>query len=429
MPAVVLVSIDGFSAALAADPALRTPALRGLAARGVAAAGLRPAFPSVTWPCHTTLITGTAPARHGILGNEVLDRASGVVLCHEGDRCDTPPRVPTLWDAAADGGRSVAALCWPKTRGATRLADNVPEFLDQELFEAWVSQPLWDEARALRLPVERYAEWSRVRALSPLQDWLTLELARHVLRQRPPDLLLVHFLTLDSFQHEFGPGSPEARWALEHLDMLLTTLLADLDAGGRLATTDVIVIGDHGFVEVGRRSLPTDALRAAGLLRVDTSGQVTGGEARVVANGGSAHVYVAPGRGHLERAREVLAAAPGVAEVLGPETFADLGLPRPQDDPTQGDLVLHAAEGWFITRHATVEDAATALDYRGTHGHRPDDPRLHAGFVAAGPSIHTGTRVGVLDQLDIAPTAAAILGVALPTAERPPSPLILRRAR
>jgi len=65
MPAVALISIDGFSAALAADPAVRLPALRGLAARGVSASGLRPAFPSVTWPCHTTLITGVAPARHG----------------------------------------------------------------------------------------------------------------------------------------------------------------------------------------------------------------------------------------------------------------------------------------------------------------------------------------------------------------------------
>ena len=137
MAPVVIVSIDGFSAALAADPTLRLPALRGLAARGVAAAGLRPAFPSVTWPCHTTLVTGTAPARHGILGNEVLDRASGHGLFHEGDVCDTPPRVPTLWDATAAAGRSSAALCWPKTRGVTALTDNVPEFLDQELFEAW----------------------------------------------------------------------------------------------------------------------------------------------------------------------------------------------------------------------------------------------------------------------------------------------------
>lgn len=426
MPAVALISIDGFSAALAADPSLRLPALRGLAARGVSASGLRPAFPSVTWPCHTTLVTGVAPARHGILGNEVFDRASGRVLCHEGDRCDTPPRVPTLWDAAAAAGLRTAALCWPKTRGATTLADNVPEFLDQELFEAWASRPLWDEARALGLPVERYAEWSSVRTLCPLQDWLTLELARHVVRRRPPDLLLVHFLMVDAFQHEFGPGSPEARWALEHVDSLVATLLADLDAAGRLEGTDVIVVGDHGFVEVAHRSLPNDALRAAGLLRVDAAGHVIGGAARVVANGGSAHVYVTGGRGSVERTREVLATAPGVREVLGPETFADLGLPQPEQDPTQGDLVLHAAEGWFFTCHATPELAAAALSYRGTHGHRPDDPRLHAGFIAAGPSIVAGARVAVLDQLDVAPTAAALLGLKMPTAERAPSPLILR---
>jgi predicted AlkP superfamily pyrophosphatase or phosphodiesterase len=383
----------------------------------------------VTWPCHTTLITGVTPARHGILGNEVLDRSSGRVLCHEGDRCDTPPRVPTLWDAAAAAGLTTAALCWPKTRGSPTLADNVPECLDQELFEAWASRPLWDEARALGLPLGRYAEWSTVRTLAPLQDWLTLELTRHVLRRRPPDLLLVHFLMVDSFQHEFGPGSPEARWALEHVDGLVATLLADLDTAGRLQTTDVLVIGDHGFVEVGRRSLPNDALRAAGLLRVDGAGHIVGGDVRVVANGGSAHVYVAPGRGTVERTRDVLAAVPGVQEVIDPGAFSALGLPQPGEDPTQGDLILHAAEGWFFTGHATFEAAATARDYRGTHGHRPDDPRLHAGFVAAGPSIHTGARVGVLDQRDIAPTAAAILGVALPTAERPPSPLILRRPR
>jgi hypothetical protein len=51
---------------------------------------------------------------------------------------------------------------------------------------------------------------------------------------------------------------------------------------------------------------------------------------------------------------------------------------------------------------------------------------LHAGFVAAGPSVAEGARLGVLDQLDVAPTVAAMLGVKLPAAARPPSPLILR---
>jgi predicted AlkP superfamily pyrophosphatase or phosphodiesterase len=428
MPAALLISIDGLSARLLADPALRLPALRGLAARGVQAAGLRPAFPSVTWPCHTTLVTGVAPARHGILGNEVFDRTSGRLLCHEGDRSGTAPRVPTLWDAAAGAGLRTAALCWPQTRGAGTLGDHVPEFLDQALFEEWSSRPLWDEARALGLPVERYAEWSNARLLAPLQDWLTLELTRHVVRRRPPDLLLTHFLAVDSFQHEFGPNSPEARWALEQVDVLVSTLLADLDAAGRLSRTDVIAVGDHGFVEVGRRSLPNDALRAAGLLRVDASGAVTGGDARVAANGGSAHVYVTGGPRVLGRAREVLEATPGVGEVLGPDAFDALGLPHPAQDPTQGDLLLHAAEGWFITGHATIEGAGTASGYRGTHGHRPDDPRLHAGFVAAGPSIVESAQGGVLDQRDVAPTVAAMLGLKLPTAERAPSPLVLRRS-
>jgi hypothetical protein len=180
-------------------------------------------------------------------------------------------------------------------------------------------------------------------------------------------------------------------------------------------------------VEVGRRSLPNDALRAAGLLRVDAGGEITGGEARVAVNGGSAHVYVTGGARAVARAREVLEAAAGVSEVLTPGTFGTLGLPSPEQDPTQGDLVLHAAEDWFFAGHATLERAATAKNYRGTHGHRPDDPRLHAGFVAAGPSVVGGARVGVMDQRDVAPTVAAMLGVKLPTAERAPSPLVLAR--
>jgi predicted AlkP superfamily pyrophosphatase or phosphodiesterase len=60
-----------------------------------------------------------------------------------------------------------------------------------------------------------------------------------------------------------------------------------------------------------------------------------------------------------------------------------------------------------------------------THGHFPDDPRLHAAFIAAGPGVSVG-RIGVLDQLDVAPTAAALLDMAMPTAERRASALVLR---
>ena len=428
--AVALVSIDGLPASALDDAALRLPHLRALAARGTQAAGLRPVFPSVTWPCHATFVTGLSPAGHGVLGNHVLHRTTGTLVSHFGDRTEDPVRGATLWDAAAGVGLRPAAVCWPKARGAVALADRIPEFYDQPLFEAHASRPLWEELRDAGLPVDRYGPWSESHALAPLQDWLSLEVATWLLRRRPPDLLLLHFLVADSFQHDYGPGSPEARWALEYVDDLVGRLLAVLEEVGRRDRTAILVVGDHGFVGVHHVALPNVALHEAGLLRLDREGRVTGHDARVVANGGAAHVYVADGparEARVARLRELLGELPGVARVLDPDACRALGLPTPDEDPTQGDLMLAAADGWHFADHATLEAADRAPRHRGSHGHLPDDPRLLAGLVAAGPGIAAGRRTGPASHLDVAPSIARLLGVALPAAERPPLDALFAR--
>jgi predicted AlkP superfamily pyrophosphatase or phosphodiesterase len=426
---LVVVSVDGLSASSLDDRTLRLPALRELEARGVRAAGLQPIFPSVTWPCHATLLTGVGPARHGVLGNHVLDRATGAIVSHHGDRTDRAMRAETLPERAARAGLRTAAICWPKTRGLACIGDNIPEFYEQDLFERHASRPLWEELTAAGLPVDRYGEWSRHHALGPLQDWLSLECGRFVLARRPPDLLLLHFLVFDSFQHDHGVGSAEARWSLEYVDGLVGRLTDALRAAGRLDDADVVVVGDHGFVPVSRLSLPNAVLHAEGLLRLDARGDVRDHEVRVVANGGAAHVYVADGPRRettIERLRERFAAAPEIAEVLGTEECRAHGLPSPDEDPTQGDLMLTAAAGWHFADHPTEEAAARAPVYLGTHGHLPDDRRLDAGFVAAGPSFASGISAGRLGHLDVAPTLAATLGLDLPSAERAPLRDLLR---
>jgi predicted AlkP superfamily pyrophosphatase or phosphodiesterase len=247
---LLIVSLDGLRAASLDDPRASMPTLHALAARGARARSVRPVFPSVTWPCHTTLVTGVSPARHGVLGNHVFDRARGEVVSHLGDRTEVPVAVETLWDRVHAAGGRVAALCWPKTRGVTAIPDNIPEFYDQELFEAHASVELWRELRERGLPIDRYGAWSTRHPTNPMQDWLTLEAALQVLAVRPPKLALVHFLSLDAFQHDHGVSSPEAYWALAHVDALLGRLLDGLARLGRLETTTVLVLGDHGFVDV-----------------------------------------------------------------------------------------------------------------------------------------------------------------------------------
>jgi predicted AlkP superfamily pyrophosphatase or phosphodiesterase len=73
---VVLISIDGLKPeyVLQADEhGLKIPNLRGLVAHGAHASGVIGVVPTVTYPSHTTLVTGVAPARHGIVSNTTFD--------------------------------------------------------------------------------------------------------------------------------------------------------------------------------------------------------------------------------------------------------------------------------------------------------------------------------------------------------------------
>src|ERR1019366_4405289 len=71
-PYVILVSLDGFRY----DYAKRYHAdhLLALAAQGASAPeGMLPAYPSITFPNHYTIVTGLYPEHHGIVANSFYD--------------------------------------------------------------------------------------------------------------------------------------------------------------------------------------------------------------------------------------------------------------------------------------------------------------------------------------------------------------------
>ena len=72
--AVIVISVDGLAAFYLADPRADMPTIRSLAEQGAAAERMKVSAPSVTWPNHTTMVTGVKPARHGVVGNDYFDR-------------------------------------------------------------------------------------------------------------------------------------------------------------------------------------------------------------------------------------------------------------------------------------------------------------------------------------------------------------------
>jgi predicted AlkP superfamily pyrophosphatase or phosphodiesterase len=125
---VVMVSIDGLMPAYylkAAEMGLKVPNLRRLMEDGAYARGVVGVVPSVTYPSHTTLITGVPPRIHGIAANTVFDpegRSGGAW-----EWFASAIRVPTLVSAARARSLRTATVSWPVSLGIG--SDwNLPEF-------------------------------------------------------------------------------------------------------------------------------------------------------------------------------------------------------------------------------------------------------------------------------------------------------------
>src|SRR5206468_2761461 len=285
---VVVISIDGFAAFYWGDPQARLPTLRSLADRGAVAAGVETVFPSTTWPTHASLVTGVSPSAHGVVANYVWNRRTRMHEDLTGDPIYDAPdllRAPTVYDTAHAAGMRTAAIDWPATRNARTLHFNLPFFKDQHVFERWTARAVWDELTALGYPMGRQGEWAQLPKRF-LKDAMVASVAAHVVHRHAPDLLLMHFLCVDSLQHLHGPRSPEAYWALEYVDGLIGRFL-----GGLSGETTVFVVSDHGFLPSTREIRPNVRLRVLGASR----------EARFVTNHGAGALYALDGN-HGQRA-------------------------------------------------------------------------------------------------------------------------------
>jgi predicted AlkP superfamily pyrophosphatase or phosphodiesterase len=413
-PLLLLISIDGLRPdyVTAADAhGAKVPNLRRFLTEGAFAQGVVGVIPTVTYPSHTTLITGAAPATHGILANTTFDplrENRGGWYWYSEDI-----RVATLWDVAARAGLSTASVQWPVSVGA-RVTWNIPEFWragtadDAKLLRAVSTPGLLAELEPDLGPYPR--------ALTPESDDQRTRYAAAILEKKRPNLLTLHLVSLDHVQHTTGPFSAETMATLERVDAAVGTLRAvaeRLAPGGAF----VAVVSDHGFGKTTKQLNLHAEFRRVGLITVGGQGRVTDWKAMPWTAGGAIAIVL-----------KDPADAATTAEVRAL-------LDRLAADPAHGiDRVLDAAalrdRGGFPTAAFLVGlkpdwDAGSSLSgplvgapsVAGMHGHLPDLPDLHAAFFVVGPGVPAGRALGVIDMRDIATTMARRLGLALPAAE------------
>lgn len=413
---VLVVSIDGLAAFLLDDPKAPLPTVRRLAGRGcVAEGGMTVSNPSVTWPNHTTLITGVQPEKHGVLANGVLVRGGPgvpVVVDPKRDQRDLV-RAATIVDAARSAGLRTAEINWPCLRNAPGIDAGFPDVPDQVTH---MTPSLREELIACGILADD-TQASFMASSPASRDLVWTEAACHVIRSRRPHLMLVHLLNVDATHHALGAQSAAGYTANGYADSCLARMLDALDDAGIRERTTVFVVSDHGFVTTPQALRPNVLLRQQGLLAVEGN-RITEAQVHVFPEGGIGLVYCTnPGAAPAlrETIRALFVGQEGVADVLLPEQFAAHGMPHPRHYDQAPDAILVAKEGYSVSGTvagdsfvASHTEAGASL---GSHGFLATVAKMNATCVVSGRGIRSGGRLEGVRNIDVAPTVAALLGI------------------
>lgn len=422
-PSVLLVSVDALKPEFVFEQeslGVKLPNITKYFKEGGMAAreGMKSVFPTFTYPCHQSMITGTNPKTHGTVNNGIFD-PTGEHLGAWHWFANT--KVKTLWEAAKENGYCSASVAFPTSVGAK--GDYIaPEYwwdgsaIDSVFIDAVV------KPQGIILEMEKeIGVYAGGLDLTDGGDAQRGKAALWMLKNKlahsdKPFFMSAYFASFDESAHVNGVYSREAANSLEKIDAMLGEIF---HAAEEIAGEDLVicVVSDHGTLDNTHNISPNVLLHKAGLIEADESGNVKSWKAFSQRAGGTAEIRLADPKD--QEAADALAKVmeelkedkeSGILEVLtGEEARARGGFP-------DAAYVLVSQKGYELRDDVTGDYCRTRLTQKAQHGYSEEFPEMRASFMLHGKGIGKGN-IEDARLIDVAPTLAGIMGFELPDAE------------
>ncbi len=362
-PPVLLISIDGMRVDYL-DFGV-TPNLQRLMDEGVRARWMTPAYPVLTFPAHYTIVTGLRPDHHGIVHNDMLDAELGRFRLADRDAVGNGLwwGGEPIWVSAERAGLPTAAFFWPGSEapiqgirpGRWRLFDDSVPFADRiDTVLGWLGEP---------------------------------EATR-------PRFMTLYFERVDKSGHDYGPGSAQVREALIETDAAIGRLLDRLQRQGQLEQVNIVLVSDHGMAAVPPGQI------------VQVESMVDLADVTIVSVGQVVGFNPLPGRTETAEAR-----------LLGRhahyQCWRKQELPqrwRYGSHPRVPAIVCQMDEGWdALPRSFAARRPSDAP--RGSHGYDPALESMRTIFLARGPAFRRGVVIDPIENVDVYPLLARLVGI------------------
>jgi hypothetical protein len=237
-------------------------------------------------------------------------------------------------------------------------------------------------------------------------DVKATEMAAYLLSVYRPALLTIHLLSVDDTAHD-GTRSPQVKQAVAAVDGLVSYLAEVVEALGIADRTTLIVLGDHGLIDVDTLLAPNVWLVESGLGGRDRRNEPW--RAAFHVKGGAAFLHLRDSGDHaaydavVSKIRSLRPEIRSLFEMLDRDQLQALG------SDTSAVMALAAKPGTAFVGDA--DSVAVRATQSATHGHLPNTEGIHTGLVARGPGIRRGGRLDQIRLTDVAPLVAYLLGL------------------
>lgn len=377
---LLVISVDGLDHRYLAQRdqlGLKIPNIRRLLDEGAWADGVCGEVPTVTWPAHTTMITGVSPSEHGILGNRRPAAEGGEYYWNT-----SLMKVDNLWRAAHDAGLKTGAITWPVSVGAP-LDWNLPEYFQRRRGGAMDLDTIGSKSTPGL--VDRIARMFPSFAQQWMDDRTRTQAVVYLLRAEKPDFLTLHLVDLDAEEHETGPFSKASLAILEYTDELIGQMLAALPPN-----TVVALVSDHGFARADKViDLRASIVKAGVQGKLEqTSGFVSARDEAAASFLDKAAVNPANGIGRRIPREELQRFAPKLLDAIA---------------------VYEAADGYLFGAGTAGAVISKPHEF-GVHGLWPGRASYRSVFALWGPDVKR-ERLPELRQTDLARRFAEVLGI------------------
>lgn len=400
-------------------PFLETlPHFKTILQNGALIQNVKSIYPSVTYPCHATIVTGNYPNRHGVINNTLLQPGRP---SPDWNWFRHSIKGTTLYDEVKKANMTTAALLWPVT-GKADIDYNMPEIFPNRWWQNQILVSLLSGSPMFQMDLNHRFGHIRNGLNQPELDDFVLESTVYTIKEKKPNLLLVHFCDLDTQRHDHGFSSKEANSAIHRHNERLGRIIGALNEARISKNATIVILGDHSALDESNAIKLNVLFRQQNLIETNDKGKIIQWRAYCMSCDGSAYIYL-KNKNDVTTYEEVKTLLHSLSSDSHSGIEAVLTGEQAEAKGADGNcaFMIEAKEGYYFLedilgeyiKTITEKDMRTDKKYTAaTHGYSPEKDHYSTILIAAGKGIWK-TTIPSIRLIDEGPTFARLLGVSL----------------